>query len=54
VLQKYSFQVEWSAFPDELQRLYAASSAEMTRYLAAASSDGSVTPKPNDEGKTNR
>jgi hypothetical protein len=28
--------VEWSTFPDELQQLYAASTAEMTRYLAAA------------------
>ena len=40
---------EWSTLPDELRQLYAASTAEMTRYLAAIASGESGAPAPDDE-----
>ena len=40
---------EWSTFPGELQQLYAASAAEMERYLAAADGGESVAPAAKDE-----
>jgi CheY-like chemotaxis protein len=45
---------EWSTFPDELQKLYAASTAEMTRYLATAGSGESVAPEKNGEAGKDR
>jgi CheY-like chemotaxis protein len=38
---------EWSTFPGELQHLYTASTAEMTRYLAASGSGKPPAPPPN-------
>jgi CheY-like chemotaxis protein len=43
----------WTTLPDELQRLYAASTAEMTRHLAAVDSEGAVPPEAKDEGGAN-
>jgi HPt (histidine-containing phosphotransfer) domain-containing protein len=43
---------EWSTFPDELQQLYAASTAEMTRHLAAAIPTHSATPAAQDEAES--
>jgi hypothetical protein len=43
---------EWSILPDELQQLYAASTAEMTRYLAAAGTGEAGGPGPDDRAKT--
>jgi CheY-like chemotaxis protein len=37
---------EWSTFPDELQQLYAVSTAEMTRHLAAIDSPAPAAPAP--------
>jgi CheY-like chemotaxis protein len=37
---------EWATFPDELQRLYSASTVEMTRYLAAIAPPASAAPVP--------
>jgi CheY-like chemotaxis protein len=45
---------EWSTFPDELQQLYAASTAEMTRHLASIEAPEGAVPASNDGAKTNR
>ncbi|HZL46200.1 MAG TPA: response regulator [Opitutaceae bacterium] len=44
---------EWSTLPAELQQLYAASTAEMTRYLAAVDPVESAAPMSKDQAETN-
>jgi CheY-like chemotaxis protein len=45
---------EWSTFPDELQQLYAASTAEMTRHLASIEAPAGEVPASSDGAETNR
>jgi CheY-like chemotaxis protein len=44
--------VEWSTLPGELQHLFAASTAEMTRYLAAVASLAPIAPAPPTRGSS--
>ena len=44
----------WETFPDELQQLYAASMAEMTRHLATTDPAESPTPATQDETESRR
>ena len=43
---------EWATFPDELQQLYSASTAEMTRYLATVESGAPASTTPNEGAGT--
>jgi CheY-like chemotaxis protein len=45
---------EWTTLPDELQWLYAASTAELIRYLAVLDSNGSSAPPAKDSARTDR
>jgi CheY-like chemotaxis protein len=45
---------EWATFPEELRQLYAASTAEMTRYLATVEAPAAAAPASKQEKKTDR
>jgi CheY-like chemotaxis protein len=45
---------EWATLPDELQQLYAASTAEMERHLAASEPPPAAAAPPRDRTGTNR